>query len=181
MKSFIHDTLLDITILNSSSYSPPYNEKTYQLPIQFKEAYTNALDVQKQAGKLEARGAEFLHIITTRFYEIGGHVVLPILLIKKENHYYREDDPDYAWWYRDYEKYNDYGMYRDLETIFYTHVLPDGRLMEFIFNNDKNHANHWEQIYTHIISVREAIELDDKLNHSLIKKQVDNTIQRNKI
>lgn len=180
MKSFICDTFLDTAILNLSSYRPPYNEKIHKLPIHFKDAYQNVLNVQKQAGRLEARNAEFLHIITTRFYEIGGHVVLPILLIKKENNYYCEDDPDYIWWYRDYEKYNDYGMYRDLETIFYTHVLPDGRLMEFVFNNDES-QNHWENIYTHITSVREAIELDDKLNHSLIKKQVDNTIQRNKI
>lgn len=118
---------------------------------------------------------EFLRIIIIHHYERGGHIVLPAYFTSSESGVENVPDPKYIsiWSYRD--EVGDY--FKRLMQLTYNHVLPDGKIIEYIFDHDNHYKDsHDAEMFFNMKKIREIHKLEKELSSELDIQTIGNKV-----
>lgn len=136
--------------------------------IELNDVYKKYCFIKQQSGFSHSKGCHYLKIIKCLYFELGGHVILPSYLTKNNNTYSCEPDPLYK---LDFERYNhhiEWGIKKRLQELMFLYVLPDGRIIEFIFDYHQLYQDDSDEKMFKAISL---FLLKEELENTLIEKK----------
>lgn len=173
---------------------------TTPMYAQLKKAYEALLNATANSANLN-HNQNCFPVIECRYYDRGGYVVLPCYLIRtNENHdvshtynglneyeeneflsqtqdgYVYKEEPiaQFKSWHSEHEERCEWETYKRIMELNYLHILPDGAIVEFIY--DQNHLykeNSTKTMFEQIEKARFKYSLEEKV------KEKNITIQNN--
>lgn len=150
-----------------------HNEWNEYKKKQLYAAYDDARQLKGQCGFSKSEYAEFLKFIVVRHYDRGGHAILPTYILSHEHKgIYTLENPKFKHLHENHNFECSYEGYKRLKQLTYNHVLPDGRIVEYIFDQN-NHfkINHESDMFHEVNELRKIILLNDQLENSLPQKE----------
>lgn len=102
------------------------------------------------------------------YYDRGGHAILPIYFTNNEGEVGYIEDPEYHSEWRDFHSKRDCDHYKRILTLTFNHVLPDGKIIEYIFNG-KNIYDPFKNIemFFEMVKIKEVYIMQEELQNEL--------------
>lgn len=171
------------TVLNSLEESfffqdnkDEYIENNWQEtdPEKLIEIYTTLKDDKKAYGYSNSTKKEFLRIFSIDYYASDGCIVFPGYLTSGADGVNYIPDPVYKdiWDNFDYRLNHGLSKYKMLTHLTFNCVLSDGRIIEYLFDREKNYSpKENEKIFNIMKGIKKSYELKDSLDVELVVNQ----------
>lgn len=139
---------------------------------QLYQAYKDSMNPNGQYGYSKSQNAIYLKMFKVLFYEKGGHVVLPTYIMNSSPRgIYEEKNMKFKELWDSYNFKCISEEYKGLKQITYNHAFPDGRLIEYVFEeNVIFKEQHVEKMYYDTTRLK---------SYTLLKEEIEYHFEKN--